>query len=78
MRWPAAIPASISSATRYAQLAQALLADIAGGRYPVGARLLLHPHAGAPSRMRWSLLSRFALAFAIPILDSRILDKCRG
>lgn len=39
MRTPPALPAPISSATRYARVAQALLADISGGRYPVGARL---------------------------------------
>jgi GntR family transcriptional regulator len=39
MRSSPPLPASISSATRYARVAQALLADISGGRYPVGARL---------------------------------------
>jgi DNA-binding GntR family transcriptional regulator len=39
MRLPPAVPASISSSTRYARVAQALLADISDGRYPVGSRL---------------------------------------
>ena len=39
MRLPPALPSSISTTTRYARVAQALLADITGGRYPVGARL---------------------------------------
>jgi DNA-binding GntR family transcriptional regulator len=39
MRTPTALPTSISATTRYARVAQALLAEIAGGRYPVGARL---------------------------------------
>jgi GntR family transcriptional regulator len=39
MRTPPALPAPIAPATRYARVAQALLADISGGRYPVGSRL---------------------------------------
>ena len=39
MRSPPVVPASISSSTRYARVAQALLADISEGRYAVGARL---------------------------------------
>jgi GntR family transcriptional regulator len=39
MRTPSVPPASIVPATRYARVAQALLADISGGRYPVGSRL---------------------------------------
>jgi DNA-binding GntR family transcriptional regulator len=39
MRSPTELPASIASATRYARVAQALLADISGGRYPVGKKL---------------------------------------
>jgi DNA-binding GntR family transcriptional regulator len=39
MRASSEVPASIASATRYARVAQALLADISGGRYPVGAKL---------------------------------------
>jgi len=39
MRLPPALPASISATTRYARVAQALLAEISEGRYPVGARL---------------------------------------
>jgi GntR family transcriptional regulator len=39
MRLPPALPLSIASTTRYARVAQALLADMSGGRYPVGSRL---------------------------------------
>jgi len=39
MRSPLELPSSITSTTRYARVAQALLADISGGRYPVGTKL---------------------------------------